>query len=273
MIIQIHTPQQPLRAFIKSIIYYEGHTASQPFEMLLPDGNSQLIIELDGNDRVLKNETQNADLRLNASWITGIQTKPVVYRSEIQATTLSIQFEPSGLFALFGVPASKFQDKMVDTISVTPAPIAQLREQILDCSSHIDKIFATTNQFLEQRVLRTQSKAKLISFVIGRLCNQNRPLADISTEVGYSQKQLIQIFKEHVGVSPKRYQRIHRFNHSLQLLSAQPTTDYSALLSACNFYDQPHFINEFRHFSGYTPSQYQLMELDYPHVISLDEIG
>ncbi|MFK7803595.1 MAG: DUF6597 domain-containing transcriptional factor [Anaerolineae bacterium] len=269
MFIQIHTPHPPLRAFVKSIIYYRGYTAAKPYEMLLPDGNSQLVIELDGNDRVLKDKQKRVDLALNRGWITGIQTQPVIYQSERKATTLSIQFEPGGLFALFGIPARKFQDAMIDTASIFECSLNELREKLLECQT-AEGIIKTTCHFLEGRVLPSESKQALIHFIIGRLCTQNRPLTQISTEAGYSQKQLIQIFKDHVGVSPKRYQRILRFSQSLSILAAQPTADYSQILSACNYYDQAHFINEFRHFSGYRPSQYHAMTLDYPHVISLD---
>lgn len=271
MFIQIHTPVQPLRTFVKSIIYYKGYTATRPYEMLLPDGNSQLIIELDGNDRVLMSQHNQANQSLNRGWITGIQTNPVIYQSERQATTISIQFEPSGLFALFKVPATKFQDSMVDTASVSTEPINELRDKLLECET-IEAILDQTNRFLEERLLSSKSNQKLVRFVINQLCLHNQPLGQISTESGYSQKQLIQIFKDHVGVSPKRYQRIHRFSRSLSILASQPSADYSQILAACNYYDQAHFINEFRHFSGYRPSQYHSMSLDYPHVISLSEI-
>ena len=268
MILKHYTPPHPLRAFVKSLLYYQGYTTSRAYEKLLPDGEARLIIELDGNVRVRKNNKQQDDAYKTA-WITGIQTKPVIYRAEKNATTLVIQFEAGGLFALLDIPATEFHDTFVEATLVLPQVIVSLRERLLNCTE-TSEIFAITIHFLEKQILQKTAEKKILAFIKHTLCFKGASLAEISREAGYSQKQLIHIFKKHVGLSPKKYQRLHRFNQSLALLNIPEQPEYSTVSLHCNYYDQAHFINEFRTFSHYTPHQYRLMQRDYPHVIPLD---
>ena len=268
MLLEIFEPQQPLRAFVKSIIYYQGYTARSNYEQLLPDGHSQLIIELDDNKRILKGETAQQSNSFTHSWISGVQTSPLLYRAEQNATTLSIQFEAGGLFALSQVPATEYQNEMVEGTAVLDTTIDILREQLMACTNPA-QIFQTTRQFLLKNLLKANNERQLLAYVLHHLKNEDLPLATISQNTGYSQKQLIHIFKKHVGLSPKKYQRLHRFNRALSILSGQSQLQFDHIAQQCNYYDQSHFINEFRQFSGYSPTQYLAFQRDYPHVIPL----
>lgn len=269
MILRLHTPKYPLRAFIKSMIYYEGQSVHTAYNKVLPDGHVQLIVELDGRERVLKNKDGQSDSSYQNAWIASIQTKPVIYQFEKNTTTLSIQFEPEGLFTLLGIPMAELHNAMVDAESVMGHGVTQLRQRLLNCIK-TDEIFELTTNFLEKEFLGLTLENQFISFVRNKL-NKNMSIANISQEVSYSQKQLIQIFKKHVGISPKKYQRISRFHKSLSMLHLQKQASYSDIVYSCHFYDQAHFINEFRHFTDYTPSQYSRLKRDYSHIIAIDE--
>jgi len=251
------------------MIYYEGRTVHTAYDKLLPDGHAQLIVELDGNERVLKNKDKPSDSSYRNAWIAGVQTQPVIYQFEKRATTLSIQFDPEGLFAWLRIPMTQFHNAMVDAESVVGNGVVQLRQQLLGCAK-ADEIFETTTRFLEKQFLGVALENRFISFVKHKL-SKNIAIANISQEVGYSQKQLIQIFKKHVGISPKKYQRIGRFHKSLSMLHLQKQASYSDVAYSCGFYDQAHFINEFRHFTDYSPSQYSHLQCDHPHIIAVAE--
>ncbi len=270
MILRIYEPAFPLSTFVKSIIYYKGYSGHTAYEKLLPDGNSQLIIELDGNQRVLKKPNDQPDLAFKNAWITGIQTKPCIYESEQNATTVCIQFKSGGLSAFLGIPGSEFVDTMVDAVDILGSEIIQFRERLAD-QFNAEEIFTLANQFLANKILQHNTPDRLFSFLTKKLCHENVGPAHLSRQVGYSQKQLIQIFKNRIGISPKKYQRIYRFNKALSLLTNREIPNYSDISFRCHFYDQSHFIHEFRNFSGYSPTQYLKCERDYPHVVTLNK--
>ncbi len=71
-----------------------------------------------------------------------------------------------------------------------------------------------------------------------------------------SQKKLIDEFKKFVGLTPKYYQRILRFNDLLQKIQHKDSVTWRDIAQDCGFFDQSHFIKEFRHFSGMNPEQF-----------------
>ena len=91
----------------------------------------------------------------------------------------------------------------------------------------------------------------------------------ISQHSGYSNKHFIQIFKKHVGLTPKSYQRIVRFNKVLQEIEKYKKIDWLKISLDCGYYDQAHFINEFKTFSGINPSEYLQQRGEYLNYIPI----
>ncbi|WP_299459122.1 AraC family transcriptional regulator [uncultured Microscilla sp.] len=266
MVLKIYSPPPPLNIFVKSLIYYKGYTASDALEKLLPDGNSQLIIALDDNPRIATRET--TDTHFTKAWITGIQTQPIVYQGEQNAQTLCIQFHPGGLYALTHIPSTEFHNQLIEaSLVLNPATINHLREQLLACHTAAE-IFSIACIFLKQRLFTFTPDNYLLTFTHLLLCEKNQPLAQVSRQTGYSQKHFIQLYKKMAGISPKKYQRLHRVNRAIELLQRKAQFSYSDISHLCHFYDQAHFINEFRYFTGFSPSQYLQLSLSYPHVVA-----
>ncbi len=268
MFLEIHVPSYPLRQFVKSMIYYRDYTADSPFEKLLPDGNAQLIIELDGEYRRIQDTNQQSHLYFRSAWITGIQTKPVIYHSEQHASTLCIQFEADGLHALLGIPATEVSDKMIDASLLLGRSVIQLREYLLDCDKPF-QIFNAAADYLKQRLIVSKAERNIVNYIAKNVCLENLSHTEMSRKSGYSRKHLIQVFKKHVGLSPKKYQRIFRFNRALSLLHSANSPIYADIAAQCLYFDQSHFSKEFGLFAGTTPGSYQKSNLLYPHVIPI----
>jgi AraC-like DNA-binding protein len=93
-------------------------------------------------------------------------------------------------------------------------------------------------------------------------------IARLNEKIGYSQKHFGQMFKSHVGVTPKSYLKIMRFQKAVRTIdAANGGTDWGMIAQDCGFYDQAHFINDFKHFSGFTPEQYAKIHTNYQNYI------
>jgi AraC-like DNA-binding protein len=97
----------------------------------------------------------------------------------------------------------------------------------------------------------------------------SRPVGPIRAETGLSDARLIALFRQQIGVTPKRYARIHRFARVLSLLSGRGASLSGAALSA-GYYDQPHMNAEFRAMAGVTPREF-LAARHFPNSMSLSE--
>ena len=272
MTLRIYRPPPALQWAVGAVIYYRGYSAPHPGELLLPDGNAQLVIELDGNERTVGYGTP-AERSLRGAWITGVQTGPLVYRGERDATTVCIQFSPGGLYRLLGVPSAEFRDRVVDASLLAPLRVLELREQLLAAAevdaADTDAVAAVVWRFLHCSLQANDTPGAALAFAVQRLHRPDGSIGEISRLSGYSHKHLIELFKTHVGVAPKAYQRVLRFNRALAALGAG-RFGMADLAQRCGYSDQAHFGHEFRRLSGYTPGSYLSANREYRHVIGID---
>ena len=110
-----------------------------------------------------------------------------------------------------------------------------------------------------------------MQYAIGQIARQRGALSirDLSEQMGISHKHLIALFHEEVGLSPKRFCRIRRFQGVLEAIEHSGRVDWADLACACGYYDQAHFIREFRDFAGMNPSAYLHGRGDYARFIPL----
>jgi AraC-like DNA-binding protein len=81
-------------------------------------------------------------------------------------------------------------------------------------------------------------------------------IQELATHIGYTRRSLDLLFQEHVGVSPKSLARIIRFQAVYQSWTQQPSPTFLSNHGPASYYDQSHFIKEFKRFTGFSPQQY-----------------
>ena len=82
------------------------------------------------------------------------------------------------------------------------------------------------------------------------------PVAELSDEIGISSRRLVDVFSQQVGLTPKLFARVQRFQNVIQNLPPEQDVDWMDVALGCGYYDQAHFIHDFRSFSGLSPSTY-----------------
>ena len=119
--------------------------------------------------------------------------------------------------------------------------------------------FQMAEDFLTGLLVRDHSPRPFVEYGVSRIVGDPTlsRLAQLTEEVGYSKKHFINKFKQDVGVSPKEYLRIMRFQKAVNEIEHR-TLDWTEIALDCGYYDQAHFINDFRSFSGFTPVEYSL---------------
>lgn len=273
MNLEIFQPSYPLSLYIKSIICYENYSGESPYESVLPILNDQLIIELDGNDRLYNHSDLKTDhfANVNRSWLVGLQSKPITYISEKNANVISVQFQNGGLYTFFNIPSDEFQNKIIDSSLILPHVFDLLREQIAEQKSLKDKI-KVLRVYFENQIKTPPNRLLMAKFIIQNMCIHNHSLSQLSQSLGYSQKHLIHIFKNQIGVTPKQFQKRFRFNSAIDLLHLPNRISYTDIALRCNYFDQAHFINNFKDFALKSPTEYSKIKKDYPHVLPLNSL-
>lgn len=91
----------------------------------------------------------------------------------------------------------------------------------------------------------------------------------ITAKVGFSQKHLISIFKQHVGVAPKVFLRVMRFQKAIEDIGQKKVVNWTSIAHESGYYDQAHFINDFKEFSGFTPTGYMDAKSDFLNYVAV----
>jgi transcriptional regulator GlxA family with amidase domain len=87
---------------------------------------------------------------------------------------------------------------------------------------------------------------------------------------GVSQRRLVELFWNEVGLSPKRYCRVRRFNDVLRRIEPVTDVDWTDVAHLCGYFDQAHFNHDFRAFAGLNPSEYLRRRVARNHVAVTD---
>ncbi len=86
-----------------------------------------------------------------------------------------------------------------------------------------------------------------------------------------SHKHFIAQFRRHVGLTPKLFCRIRRFQQVLTQVASRRTVEWADVAYSCGYYDQAHFVHDFQRFSGLNPSTYLSERPEYPNFVPVGE--
>lgn len=264
--VQAHKPSYPLDELIESITYCKAHNLNYEYEKIMPYGSAQLVIELDDLPRSFLSDSDSRPMK--KTWLSCIQTQPAIFQVAQSRAIVYIRFHPGGLFGLTGIPQISLKNVTLEADLVFGPSILDLRERMLTCAD-TQEIF----RILREYFLRMFKPSKTEDEVIKYICkNIQAPLPYLIRKSGYSQKHLIHLFKNRLGITPKNFQRVHRFNNSLhQIQTIRGKPDWSSLVFDNGYYDQAHFVKEFGCFSNFNPGQYSGLAPACPNFIHSSE--
>ncbi len=261
MIIQVHSPVYPLHEFVNHFIYYEGFNPVHTMDRFLPDGNAEFIIELtDHAKHIYDNETLTELQSFRHAWVSGVRTQPITIPSGRDSRMLIVAFKKGKAHPFYDFPMSELSNLVVDADMVFGKKMHELREKLLNTTS-IPQMFLLVEHFLLQQAggsLHANTPSKCIEYAVSNIVNRPNILGfqQFSSQIGYSQKHFIDLFKKQVGVPPKQFLKIMRFQKVVQEIESNKSIQWSNIAKESGFYDQAHFINDFKDFSGFTPNEY-----------------
>lgn len=258
MITQIHFPRFPLNRFVDYFFFYEGYNPSHSFERFLPDGNVELIIDLHDTPKfIYDNETLREIQSCHHVWASGVRTEPISLDAGKDAAMIVVYFKKGLAYPFFPLPMNEISDCVVDADLLWGNWFVALRERILETKDTTSRFEILEDALLEEFGSRLIQNS-CVEYAVRRIVLQPDQISfsRMSQEIGYSQKHFISMFKSLVGITPKAYLKIARFQKAIHEIEQRGTVNWSAISQDCGFYDQSHFINDFRLFSGFTPEQY-----------------
>ena len=253
-----HIPAPPLSQFVELLWLYEGYRQPHAKERLLPDGSMELAINLNEDvTRVYDPHDTGKFQTLRGPVMVGAHSEFFVIDTAEQHSVAGVHFKPGGAFPFFGPPASELHNTLVSLEDLWGRLAGQLRERLLEAATPQAKLRVLEQALLAQAAERLE-RHPAVAFALHEFhgAPHTRTIADVTGQIGLSAKRFIQVFSGEVGLTPKLFCRVRRFQRVLRRIGAGRPVEWAAVAADCGYFDQAHFIRDFRAFSGINPSAY-----------------
>jgi AraC-like DNA-binding protein len=221
-------------------------------ERIIPDGGSVLIFNFGGT--VTATMSDGSSKTWNSAIFAGLMTSYIDLTYDGRFEQVGVIFKPFGAFHLINCPMSEFLNSIVELDLVEKHKFQRIYESMAatNCIHQRLEIVCT---WLE----KIFANIKIESFIphVTSLLHSTEEISvnELADTIGKSQQHVARSFQKYTGISPKKLQRIFRFQNVLQTLRKQGNLSLTATAYEFNYFDQPHFNNEIKSFSGFTPSQ------------------
>lgn len=255
----VYIPHPALQPYVQVYMHSSVGAERKRMELdLFPVGHGVLTFILD-EEHFLHNTQLNKyyNVRFN---FTG-QLDHYHHLNTSSASMLFVMFKPYGAFKLLGIPQHLLINECISVSDILSNQINELCRRMED---HVTDPLFVLNLLEAWLLQQLQTNAKFETDRIALACHQirinngNLPIKDLCSLVNMSKSSLEHYFNQQVGLSPKMFSRVVRFNNVNRFLKDTATTDWQELVYRYGYFDQSHFIHEFKHFFGYTPSQIHL---------------
>jgi AraC-like DNA-binding protein len=245
----------PLDGLIDDLYYLEG-APPYPRLTLPPMPAAVLIVNLGAPFRIRAGTDVEAAEYADGVVATTL-TRALGFGYPPRTRSVGVHFKPWGLAPFLPMPAAELRDRPATVEEVWGRPtVTELRDRLATAAGPHEMLTLLEDQLM-RRVCEAaglglvRHASTVIAAAAGAVA-----IGDLSVTAGVSSTHLAQRFKEVVGVTPKRLARTHRFAAAVAAIDAAGPVDWLELAAHAGYYDQAHFDNEFRTFTGLTPTQY-----------------
>jgi AraC-like DNA-binding protein len=174
-------------------------------------------------------------------------------------SVFSIVFQPEGLMQFFNFPLSEICNRNISLKDINGQAGRDLEEKMNIATTFRQRVNIVEaylfellkNNFDDFEFRRINHIAELIKRTYG-----NINVAQMASEACLSRKQFERVFAENIGISPKQYLKIIRFQFAIFQKQRNNNLNMTELSYESGYFDQSHFINDFKALSGMTPKQY-----------------
>lgn len=271
MFIRFYPPTPALRPYIQRymVMHVQTGTSARPIVKPFPAGPEQCLFFYARDEvKSYKNEDEQTAFS-SPSIMVGPQVTRVNLLLYPNHLTVAVFFHPGGLHALLGgMPMTEAFDFSIDSALIWPTEMRELNEQ-LALTDNYDLMAALVEGFLVRQYarnhLRTEPIDKAFRLMLDPLQAPSiDQLADVSC---LSTRQFRRKFYEKMGLSPKVFARIVRFNKAFRLKEKNPHLDWLDVICLTGYHDFHHLLRDFKEFAHTTPTL--LLEDEYRHDIRL----
>jgi AraC-like DNA-binding protein len=245
------TPCRHIQAghFIKAFWQTAGNPLHRQ-EIILPKGVVEIIFNF--SDPVQFNHTQKK-FAPPCCFIQGMSSAPIFLRALPHQALFGVELRPLSLKKLLSIPCGEFLNAIIDLEAINNE-FKQLWELLAEPNSFTDRV-TITEQWMLKKISTVHPREMAVSSLLDDPI-EAPGVAALASQLCYSPRQLHRKSKEFFGMSTEALIGYKRYIHALRLMHKSRET-LTRIAYQCNYFDQAHFIREFREYTGLTPGEYR----------------
>ncbi|SEM27825.1 Helix-turn-helix domain-containing protein [Chryseobacterium taichungense] len=253
---QTFEPDQDLAAFIKCYWTMESPKEETPEKQtIVPDGCMEMIFHYgDLYKQLLDNRNSIIQPRC---FVIGQLTGPLEIEPTGETGIFSIRFHPEGFLPFTTFSIKEMENTAVSLEMMFGKDGQEIGQQILNANSTSERI-KLIEIFLLNRLTNIETIDRIVKSTVETIITANGqlPVDELSKLNKVNRRQLLRKFSSAIGLSPKQLSRTIRLQTALKMLLNDQFTNLAQLAYENEYYDQAHFIKEFKEFTGSTPKEF-----------------
>jgi len=265
-------PQPILRPFVKTL--WATDQSSDPRstfaerERVLPTGAMHVVIRLSNHPVRLFDDVDGSTKReIGYAIVGGARSSYYIRETAEPASSVGAQLLPGASALLFGVHADSLAGRHTPLADLWGNFAVEMRERLLESSSAETQL-NIFESLLAARLPRVHGLHPAVAHALEQFTT-TADVREVVRQTGFSHRRFIELFQRAVGLTPKLYCRVLRFQHGLTLTAGKQSSSRVDLAIAAGYSDQPHFNREFREFAGVTPSEYDAISPSSPNHVPI----
>lgn len=265
-------PAPALRPFVKVLWAADERGCSllpdADREHVLPTGTMHVVFRLSDHPLRLYRDAGDTTGEMIGNTLVG-GARATFYIRDISrpASSVGVQFQPGGADLFLGVPAGELAGRHTALEDICGRFAEEARERLLEAGSP-EKQLDILELLLAIRLPRVRGLHPAVAQALEQFTHTDN-VREVVTEYGYSHRRFIELFQRAVGLTPKLYCRMLRFQNVLDRIAQDPDSHWVDLALSTGYSDQSHFNREFREFTGLTPGEYRTISPSFGHHVPI----
>lgn len=251
---KFYTPHILLQEFINCIMVVHAEmTADDPVVVCYPP-TPQHSLFFYINDRIkVQKDGEPEFIQQPRSVVVGLQSRSVKLDIGRSHKAVRVGFHPGGMYRLLGFSMSEMINGSYDAADVFGNEMQEVNNRLQEACS-FDEIKEVIEQFLLMKVKLLKRAMPFDNAMLELLrANGNIAIEQIASLACLSLRQFERVSKERIGFSPKVFARLVRFSKAYRLRENFPQASWTSIAYECGYFDQAHFIRDFKEFAGVLP--------------------
>ncbi|HEY9306406.1 MAG TPA: helix-turn-helix domain-containing protein [Microbacterium sp.] len=245
----------PLDGLVDDLYYLEG---DPPYSrLLLPAAPAPLLIVNLGSPFLIRAGTDVAAVQYTDGCAVTTPTRAWEFGYPTPTRSVGVHFKPWGLAPFLPMPAADLCDRPATVEQIWDRPAtAELRHRLALADGPYEMLTLLEAELVRRR--RTINGLDIVRQMSSAIAETGGavPISDLGVAARASSTYLAQRFKEVIGVTPKRLARSYRFTATVLAINVAAPIDWGDVAARAGYFDQAHFVHEFREFTGLTPTRY-----------------